>query len=158
MTLLNSFPQGVEIDRPMHITVEEINHARCWSYFNGASQNHVGGMGGILYMDEHHWLKYVVGPGNSSNNKVILLALKLLIMIAWDKGVQNLQILSDPKLIIYWFRLKRPPKNIFLRLIYDEITSLLSLFSHISFVHIYREKNHVAGALSKTSLQLTEDT
>jgi hypothetical protein len=89
MTLLNSFPQVVEIDRPRHITVEEIDHVGCWSYFDGASQNHVGGAGGILYLDEHHWLKYVVGLGNSSNNKVELLALKMLIMVA---GIKEFRI------------------------------------------------------------------
>jgi ribonuclease HI len=158
MALLNSFPQVVEIDRPRHISMEEIDHVRCWSYFDGASQNNVGGASGILYLDEHHWLKYVVGLGNISNNKAKILSLKMLIMVARDKGVQNLQILGDSKLIIDWFRLKRPPKNSFLRLIYDEITHLLSLFSHINFVHIYQERNHVVDALSKMGLHLTEGT
>ena len=55
----------------------------------------VGGAGVILYLAENHSFELIVGLGESGNNRVELLSLKLLLILAAEKGCNNLNVFGD---------------------------------------------------------------
>jgi len=48
-------------------------------------------------MVNNQWLKFATNPGNNTNNKVKLLALKLLMMEASGMGIRRLHIFGEFK-------------------------------------------------------------
>jgi len=68
-----------------------------WGYFDGASssdQMKCGG-GGCLCFSNSHFFTLKAGLGNGTNNYFELLALKLLILFAVEKGCRTLQVFGD---------------------------------------------------------------
>lgn len=49
-----------------------------------------------------HTLLQIQGLGRSSNNKIDLVALKFVLLVAVEKGVQKFQIMGDSMLVIDW--------------------------------------------------------
>ena len=80
----------------------------------------VGGTGGIIYLLEGHWHKYVAGVGRDSNNMAELKSLRLTLHLANSKGLQCLQVFGDSRLLIDWFKLRNPPKTINLKEIFKD--------------------------------------
>jgi ribonuclease HI len=60
-----------------------------WAYFDGASQNEnqLCGGGVVLLLSIDHSFKLKMGLKSSSNNFVELMALKLMLQFAGEKGV-----------------------------------------------------------------------
>ena len=67
-----------------------IEKSKSWAYFNGASQGRpsMGGMGDLIFLSDSHSFKFSIGIGRSSNNKVKMMAFKLVMPLAISKGVQ----------------------------------------------------------------------
>jgi ribonuclease HI len=75
-----------------------------WAYFDGASpsdQRNCGG-GGCLYLSQSHYFFLKEGLGAGTNNYSELLALKLLLLFAIEKGCRALQVFGDSLVIINW--------------------------------------------------------
>ena len=98
------------------------------------------------------------GLGLSSNNKAKLLALQVVLQLAFNLGIQNLHIFGDSLLVIEWMEKGKNVHNIFLWPLYDELMVIALSFQEICFQHLYRERNGVADTLSKESIQLTPST
>ena len=58
--------------------------------------------------------------------------------------------------MIDWIQLRKPPQNILLKPIYEDIIRRLSLFDVVTFHHIYRAHNMIADQLSKMGLLLMD--
>jgi ribonuclease HI len=95
-----------------------------------------------------------MGLGTGTNNLAELLALKLLLQFAGEKGVQNLQIFGDSKIVINWASKQQSCHNILLHPILEEIFRLLHTLNDYSFNHVYRERNQLVDSLSKVGLHL----
>ena len=95
------------------------------------------------------------GLGLSSNNKADLIALQLVLELAFNLGIQKLHIFGDSLLIIEWMENEKNVHNISLWPLYDELMVLELSFQEMCFQHLYRERNGFADTLSKESLQLT---
>ena len=130
---------------------EVIDKTFPWGYFDGAAQGDptVCGVGAILFLEEGHYFRARWGIGEGTNNKVEILALYMLLLLAHDKGVQKLQIFGDSMIIINWINQTQRCHNIQLNPILEEVAQLKTTFNQISFTHIYREQNQQADTCSK---------
>ena len=83
--------------------------------FYGATQGFLGmgGEWGIIHLFDSHWIVFFASMGRSTNNHVEMMALKLVMILAHSKGVQKLWVFGNPKLVVEWMKLKRPPKKFY---------------------------------------------
>eukprot|EP01018_Ginkgo_biloba_P002192 Gb_33330 [translate_table: standard] len=114
----------------------------------------VVGLGEFSSLNDSHLFKFKAGLEIGTNNYAELLALKLLLKLATDKEVRSLQVFGDSLVIIKWMQGRRRVENILLRLIYDEVQAIKTLFNRITFHHVYRERNCEANSISKVGLHL----
>jgi ribonuclease HI len=156
LSILSHFPQEKEEGAIRIPPVVQIDHSLPWDYFDGASQNNnqICGGGAILYLTKTHHFNLSMGLGSGTNNFVELLAMKLLLHFAKEKGINTLQIFGDSMLAINWARKSQQCHHIQLLAILEEIFILLDSFDSISLQHVYRVHNREADALSKDGLQL----
>jgi hypothetical protein len=98
---------------------------------------------------------YVSWERNKQTNKFVeLLAMKLLLLFAKEKGINTLQIFGDSMLAINWERNSQQCHDIQMLAILEEIFRLLDSFDYISLQHVYRVHNREADALTKDGLGL----
>lgn len=114
----------------------------------------MGGVGGILFFIGDHWIKFSAGLGKSSNNKVELLVLKLVLGITIEKGIRKVQIMQDSLLVIEWMKRIINMENINLRIIFEGVQNFSIVIPSVNFVHVYRERNKWENKLSKEGLQV----
>jgi ribonuclease HI len=60
--------------------------------------------GGILYFSHNHFLSFKAGTGRSTNNHNKLTTLKLVLILAIEKGITQIQVLGDSLLVIKWMK------------------------------------------------------
>jgi ribonuclease HI len=113
----------------------------------------LGRAGGILHLSVSHRIYFEAGVGQGSNNFSELMALNLILFLALEHGVTHLQIYGDSFLAIKW-RQEWALRNFTLQPLFQDIWSLQSVFTHISFAHIYRDSNGTADSLSKEGIDL----
>jgi ribonuclease HI len=125
------------------VTEESMDHSRPWEFFYGASQNEglLCGGGAVLHLSYSHLFKMKWGLGPGTNNFAELMALKLLLTFAGEKGISNLQIFGDSMVIINWIRKSQKCHNIRLLPLLDEVFLILDTYSNFSIHHVYRERN-----------------
>jgi len=92
---------------------------------------------------------FKAGLGGGSNNFAEILALKLLLLLVYEKGIRSIQVFGDSLLIINWLRGSCKMEKYLLRPIFDAVQSIKSSFNIISFQHVFRERNFEADFLSK---------
>ena len=98
-----------------------------WDFFDGASQGEppLGGVGGILFMNETTKTKITFSPGHGTNNKEKLSALWSVLRIASKNHVRNLQLFGDSKMSIDWengqLQINAPHLQNLLRAIRDQM-------------------------------------
>ena len=127
-----------------------------WAFVDGASQGRTwsGGAGGILHLSISHSIHFVASLGDVSNNSTEFAAIKVLLCLSHSIGILHLHIYGDSKLVINSLKLGKPPWNIFLLPLYDDIDRIRVHFQRIIFTHICQECNSEADLLSKKSLLL----
>lgn len=71
---------------------------------SGASQGDlsIGGDGGIMFLSDSHFYKFQAGLGRATNNTAELMALKLVLMLAAQKGVQKFQMMGCSRGVSIW--------------------------------------------------------
>ena len=77
-------------------------------------------------MSNNHWIRFVVSLGECSSNTIELFSLKITLQLVIMKGVQKIQVFGESKLVIVWLQSRIPPRNIYLRPIYEDIDKLPS--------------------------------
>ena len=82
------------------------------------------------------------------------MALKISVQLVVEHGIQNIQMMEDSHLVIDWMRLKKSPRNIWLKPSYEELIVIVwtqSIRLHSSH---NREWNQLVDQLSKDGFQL----
>ena len=69
------------------------------------------------------------------------MVVETVLKLVASKGIKNLHIFGDSLLVIVWIQLKRPPKKILLRPIYEDICKVPNSFEYVTLHHIYSEQN-----------------
>lgn len=153
---LKRFPK-VNIQRS--ITPLLIDKSHPWGFFDGASQvnSSLYGVGGIIFFKPNHYISFSARLGNGTNNFVKIMALKLLLTLAKDRRMDQIQVFGDSKVIINWINGIYHVKSLLLMPIKDMIDRLGHTFIHISITHVYREYNLELDILSKAGLLLAMD-
>ena len=109
----------------------------------------------VTFLGDIYFHSFKEGLGLSSNNKAKLLALQVVLQLAFNFGIQKLHIFGYSLLVIEWIEKGKNVHNIFLWPLYDELMVIALSFQDMCFQHIYREMNGVEDPLSNESLQLT---
>eukprot|EP01018_Ginkgo_biloba_P022058 Gb_03022 [translate_table: standard] len=106
LSILKSFPQVKQDKSPRHIVTEYVNRDGAWAFFDGAAQGdpQICGAGGILYINDFHIIKYRAGLGEGINNYAEPMAIKLVLLLAGEKGVTRMQVFGDILNVIKWMR------------------------------------------------------
>ena len=89
---------------------------------------------------------YAWGLGTDSNNKAKFCGLLQGLKIAISKGMANLIVFGDSRLLIQSLTRRKRPGHINLAQIYHKIQTLSNLFQSIKFYHVLRELNQLADA------------
>jgi hypothetical protein len=92
--------------------------------------------------------------GSDLKNKLLLLYLKLLLLLAKERNISHLHIYGDSQLVINWMTGVYSMQNYSLQPLFQNIKSYCEHFSHITFDHVFRERNQEANSLSKAGLEL----
>lgn len=155
VAVLQHYKAPVQAIRTRPVRVEQFDKSMPWAFFDGASLNHqsVCGGGGVLYKTESHYFHLVAGLGRGSNNYAELMSLKLLMLFALEQGCLSLQIFGDSMLVIDWAKETTHCQVMVLLPILEEVIRLKQSFNHITFTHVYRERNGLADQLSKDATQ-----
>jgi ribonuclease HI len=115
-----------------------------------------GGAGGIIHLDEDSTISFATSLGEASNNFIEFMAIKLLILLAKERGISHLNIYGDSMLVINCVNGTQTLHKYTLQPLMDDVKRLLTFFSHISFTHVYRNWNKEADQLSKDGLVLDQ--
>ena len=114
----------------------------------------MGGVGVhiILNMDHYFFLK--LGRDQSTNTRLELLALWVLLIFSNHTGLPYLHIRGDSSAIINWFNGLDTLETLELVGWCTEIMNLRSYFIHLESAHVFREFNVHADRLSKEALHI----
>ena len=76
------------------ISEEIIDKTKPWGFFDGSATGNpqLCGAGGILFLKVDHYITFKAGLGVGTNNLAELYALKLLLILALDKQISNIQV------------------------------------------------------------------
>ena len=134
----------------------EINKAIPWAFFDGASQGDppLGGSGGVLYFSDKHKLQAKYAPRHCTNNKGELEALHLVLNLALNNNITQLEVFGDSKMVVEWVNRKIQINSPHLQQLLNAIRRMLELFIGFRITHIYREMNMEADGLCKLYLLL----
>ena len=155
VALIHHFREPVKLLKHRPVREELIDKTLPWGFFDGASQDRqlrCGG-GGVLFKSVSHYFHFSAGLGMGSNNYAELMSLRLLLLFALEQGCLSLQVFGDSMLVIEWAKETVQCHVMILLPILEEVFRIKQQFNHISFTHVYRERNGVADQLSKEATQ-----
>ena len=107
------------------------------------------GCGILIKFYVHHYVTGWFGRGLGSNIRAKLLASWGLLLLATYKHITNVHICGDSRTMINWLRGLASLQVAGLMYWQHRIEDLRTLFSSLSFQHIYKEYNALADTFSK---------
>jgi ribonuclease HI len=136
-----------------------IDQGTTCGFFDGVSQGlpPLCGVKVVFHLNHNHYIhaRYVLG--RRSNNKAKLIALRSLLTIAQEKGVERLHIFGNSKLVIDWACTKVIVEKVCLGPLLQHLKYQMILFEWLCFQYIYRELNSKDDSLSKEALMLPKE-
>ena len=139
--------------------MESIDFSFPWGYFDGSvvGDPKVCGARGILFFfPTNCYISFKAGLGHGTNNFVELLGLKLLLKLALENNITNLQVFGDSQLVIKWVNGLYRVQNMILSPLLSEVIIFTGMLELVVFKHIYRERNFVADGLAKDGAMVHE--
>jgi ribonuclease HI len=130
------------------------------STYRGFSMAPVRGMNRSMdwvvhyFFSDAHYITFKANSGRGTNNMAEFLALKTLLKLALDLGVNNLQVYGDSSFVVNWMQGNQQLHNIDLHGIGEDLKKLASAYISFRICHIFRELNQMANSLSKDGLVL----
>ncbi|MEE9574117.1 MAG: ribonuclease HI family protein [Candidatus Neomarinimicrobiota bacterium] len=125
-------------------------------YFDGASRSNPGpaSYGGVIYEDNVERYTYKKYIGSTTNNVAEYQALLNGLLCAQEKGITNVNVYGDSKLVIEQVTGNWKVNSPLLKPIHREICALLATntFDTITFQHVYRKNNKRADELANEAL------
>ena len=124
------------------------------AFFDGAAVESIGGAGVCIWINDQHYISIKLGCGCNTNTRAELLSLWALLYIAKDIGLPYLHVFGDSSVIINWAKDESTLAIVNLEAWCDNTRKLISLFTYVDFIHVYREHNKRADSLSKEGLHM----
>lgn len=104
MGIFKALPLHIRVAR-QRVTLDiDIDMSKPWGFFDGAAQHNICGGGALLYLSETHFFELLCGLGEGSNNFAELMSLKILLIFAVEKGVDNILVLGDSMNVVNWIK------------------------------------------------------
>ena len=124
-------------------------------FIDGAAlpNNEGAGIGGICYKNGIELFTFAKYIGGKTNNEAEYSAVIYGAEKAIELGIKDIKIFSDSELIVKQINGEYKVKNERMKIKFRESISILSKFDHWELIHIPREKNMEADALSKNGLK-----
>ena len=126
-------------------------------FFDGCSKGNpgAGGAGAVIYADKEEIsaLCVYVG-GHVTNNYSEYTGIKIGLERAQELGIKSLTVYGDSLLVVKQMLGLYKVKSPNLLEIYESCKTLSNAFEKIEFIHVYRDKNKRADALSNDGLLL----
>jgi ribonuclease HI len=97
---------------------------------------------------------FKLGLGIGLNNQAELLAAGILISIAQENDITEIEIFSDSMIILGWLLRSLQMSSIHHQASVKRISEMESRFQYGSFSHVYREKTVDADSLAKAAVDL----
>ncbi|TZE81872.1 ribonuclease HI family protein [Calorimonas adulescens] len=121
---------------------------------DGGSRGNPGkaGIGVVLEREngeKEEIYKYI---GVTTNNIAEYTALKTALLRAIELGEKDVSVFMDSELVVKQIKGEYKVRNEGLKLIYDEVISLIKEFEHFSISHIMREENKEADKLANKAM------
>ena len=66
----------------------------------------LGGSGGVLYLSNNHKIQARFAPGHCTNNKAEIATLHLVLQLALNNNISQLQFFGDSKMVVDWVNKK----------------------------------------------------
>lgn len=122
--------------------------------FDGASQDSASSCGtsAFIYLNEHAYFNIWLNVGIGTNTGSEVCALWSLLYFSNVRQLQRSQIVGDALVVVNWVNVFGPINVISLRPWMEKIQALLLQRNDIQFLHILRDENSQADALSKWAL------
>lgn len=126
-------------------------------FFDGCSKGNpgAGGAGAVIYEDKEEISALCVYVGNHvTNNYSEYTGIKIGLERAQELGIKRLTVYGDSLLVVKQMAGLYKVKSSNLLGIYANCKELADSFEKIEFIHVYRDKNKRADALSNDGLLL----
>ena len=108
----------------------------------------------MLYLSDNHKIQERFSLVHCTNNKEKIATLHLVLNMAINNNISQLQVLGDSKMVVDWVNRKIQINGPHLQQLLNAIRRLLELFTGFRISHVYRELNMEADGLSKLALLL----
>ena len=128
-------------------------------FFDGAWKGNPGsaGVGGVITLENGNTLcKYAWSLGIDSNNAAEFCSLWQGLKIARDKGIGNITVFGDSRLLISALINKKSPPHIKLWHIFQKILQLSKYFQNIKYFHVLRVLNMQADKEANSGAALDQ--
>ena len=122
-------------------------------FFDGVDAASTRGAGACLWLNEQHRFSITLGCGPSTNIRAELLALWALLSFAKDNGLHYLYVFGDSSVIINWVNGESSLNMVNLEAWCYNTKMFISSFTHVDYIHVYREYNKREDSLSKVGLK-----
>ena len=116
----------------------------------------LAGVGFCIHLNDYHYLEFSLGVEHGTNTKAELLSLWVLLLSSQMMGIPLSHVYGDSQVIINWVKGSTALSPTDLVHWCRETKKLISSFQDLSFTHIYREHNRMAGRLSKDALSFPQ--
>ena len=136
----------IRLDEPGFINWKASLNELCL-FFDGALKGNPGlaGCGGVITESNGNVIStYSWGLGTDSNNKAEFCGLLQRLRIAQTKGITNIMVFGDSRLLIQAIIRKNRPSHIHLAQIFQQNRMLSKNFQTIKFYHVLRGLNTLA--------------
>ena len=107
----------------------------------------------LYFLDKHKW-QAKFAPGHCTNTKAELAALHLVLKLAINNNITQLQVYGDSKMVVDWVNRKIQINAPHLQQLLKAIKRLLEFFTGFRIAYIERELNMEEDGLSKLALLL----
>ena len=108
----------------------------------------------MLYLSDNHKIQASFSLGNCTNNKAELAALHLVLNLAINHNISQLQVFGDSKMVVEWVNRKIQINAPHLQQLLNAIKRMFEFFTGFIISHIYRELNMEADGLSELAMLL----
>jgi len=110
----------------------------------------------VLFLSEKHYFYLKLGEGYGSDTRAELIALWALLLFAKGRGIRQIQIMGDSKVVIDWLCGQSLLNNLLFKPWKKRIQDLQESYEDIIINHTYKVYNHKEDFLSKEALGLDD--
>ena len=108
----------------------------------------------MLYLSANQKVQEKYAYGHYSNNKAELAALHMILKVAINNNISQLQVSGDSNMVVDWVNKKIQINVPHLQQLLNDIRRLLEFVTRFKISHIYRELSMEADGMSKQALLL----